>query len=98
MSTVLTPTSPRMKTCSRSDWIVLAILLAAAVGVMYDTWYDIFHVAVIDEELSYVLLAPFLVLYLAWSRRQMFRGCPIRNTWAAGDCLRLVGALVRIQF
>jgi len=81
MSTVLSPTSTRIKICSTSDWLILAVLLAAAVGVMYDTWYDIFRVAIIDEELSYVLLAPFLVFYLAWSRRRLFRGCRIRNTW-----------------
>lgn len=76
-----TSRSSTTRVCSPRDWLALAVILAAAIGVMRETWQDILRVAWIDEELSYVLIAPFLILYLAWTRRKMLVDCPIRGAW-----------------
>jgi exosortase len=84
------PTARTETACSMRDALATAGLLAASVAVTFDAWRDIVRVAVMDEELSYVLLAPLVIVCLAWSRRRKLRDCPIAGNWS-GVVLMAIG-------
>jgi exosortase len=56
-------------------------LAGAAVLVMGDAWLDIASVGWTKEELSYVLIAPLVIGWIAWSRRHRLRGCRGSGAW-----------------
>ncbi len=56
-------------------------MVAAAVGIMIDAWRDIYRLGKADEELSYVLLAPLMIILLVWVRKDQIRNCPLRRGW-----------------
>src|SRR4051794_17891506 len=63
--------SPRM--LSARD-IVLALGLAgAAAWITLDGWSDILRLGLVNEELSYVLLAPVMIGWLVWCRWSAFQ-------------------------
>ena len=50
----------------RRDLGIAALIVAAAMAIMFDAWKDIYRLGKADEELSYVLLAPVMIIWLAW--------------------------------
>ena len=78
---------------TRSDLALALLFAAAAVLIMHQAWRDIFRVGLADEECSYVLLAPFIIGWLAWVRRgELFRA-PLAGGWA-GLLIVVLGWLV----
>src|SRR5205807_4878901 len=63
----------------RRDLGIAALMVAAAMGIMFDAWKDIYRLGKADEELSYVLLAPVMILWLAWVRKGRLASCPLRG-------------------
>lgn len=66
---------------TRRDLLVAAALAVASVVVMSDVWADIFRLGYGNEELSYVLLAPVMIAWIAWSRRGELAQCRVRGGW-----------------
>ena len=66
---------------SARDLLMAAAGCVAAVLITGDAWTDIFRLGSADEELSYVLLAPIVILWLVWIRRDELRQCGIRHGW-----------------
>ncbi|MDB5357466.1 MAG: hypothetical protein JWN24_3919 [Phycisphaerales bacterium] len=66
---------------TRHGLIIAVAMVGAAVGVTYDAWKDILRIGIKDEECSYVLLAPFVIGWLAWVRRSLARESPVRAGW-----------------
>ncbi len=65
----------------RSPLLLVAAMAAAAVAITFDAWQSIFHMGTVDEELSYVLVAPVVILWLAFVRRHELQHCRIRHLW-----------------
>jgi exosortase len=62
------------------------LLLAMALGgiaalVLGDAWSNIVVMGYHNEELSYVLLAPLVILWIAWDRRAALDACRLRGQW-----------------
>lgn len=73
-----------------TDGVLLAALPALAVAAMWRTWADIVNVALRDEEQSHVLLAPIVVAWLLWTRRERLR--MVRPRWSfAGPAVIALG-------
>ena len=66
---------------SRADLFFAAALAAASALVMFNAWRDIWRLGTHSEELSYVLLAPVMIVWLAWSRRERLQNCALRGQW-----------------
>lgn len=56
-------------------------MACAAVFALFDAWRDIFRLGMVNEELSYVLLAPVVIGWLAWARRARLSECRPRGLW-----------------
>ena len=65
-----------------SDAAVTVILGGAAVLALADAWRDIVRLGLCDEELGYVLLAPLMIVWLAWVKRDELLKCTVRHGWA----------------
>jgi exosortase len=87
------PTSAAGRVIGRRDGIVAALLALVAIGIMFDAWKDIFRLGMLKEELSYVFLAPVLIIWISWSRRDLLKNCPVRGGWA-GLAILAAGWLV----
>lgn len=59
-----------------SDGVLLVGLAALAVFAARDIWQNIFTVGFGDEEQSHILIAPVVVVWLAWLRRDRLRLTP----------------------
>jgi exosortase len=66
----------------RGDVLAAGALAAAAVAVMFDAWRDIYRLGSGNEELSYVLLAPVMIAWIAWARRHRLSQCRVTGGWA----------------
>ena len=66
---------------SRRELLWAAGLAAAAVGIMWDAWAEILRLGFVNEELSYVLLAPVMIAWIAWVRRAQLASCRLRGGW-----------------
>jgi len=75
------------------DLAMAGALAAVAVGIMFDAWKDIARLGLMREEMSYVLLAPLVIAWVALSRRQRLIDCPVRREWA-GLAILLMGWVV----
>ena len=64
-----------------SDLLLAAAMTAAAVVLTGDAWLDNLRVAINDEDMGYVLIAPAVIAWLAWVRRHRFAGCRARGGW-----------------
>jgi exosortase len=71
---------PNRAACRRDLAVALA-LGAAAAAVTLDGWADILRLGQANEELSYVLLAPVMIVWLAWTRRAKLAACRVRGGW-----------------
>jgi len=58
-----------------------AAVAATAVLVMGDAWLNTIRLGINNEELSYVLLAPIVITWVAWSRRSRLAECWLRGEW-----------------
>ncbi|HTL30263.1 MAG TPA: archaeosortase/exosortase family protein, partial [Tepidisphaeraceae bacterium] len=74
------------------DVRVVVAILGLAVLVMCDAWRDIIRVALIDEEVGYVFLAPLAIGWLLLVRRDRWNGCPIWGQWFGA--LGLMGGIL----
>lgn len=63
------------------DYAFVGLIVAAAALAMRDTWQNLFTVSYYDEELSYVLLTPIVIGWLAWVRKDRLEGCRARPAW-----------------
>lgn len=59
-----------------SDGVLLIGLAALAIIAARDIWEDIFSIGFGDEEQSHILIAPIVVVWLAWLRRDRLRLTP----------------------
>lgn len=66
---------------TRRDVAVATGFAAAAGIVMGDAWQEIFRVGFVNEELSYVLMAPVMIAWIAFARRERLRQCRLRGGW-----------------
>jgi len=73
-----------------SDGLLLSMLVALAIGAAWHVWASIMTVGIEDEEQSHVLIAPLVVVWLAWLRRDRFRFVGPRWSWA-GPAVALAG-------
>jgi exosortase len=80
------------QTLSLRDFAIAGALALLAGFITGDAWRDILRLGVADEELSYVLLAPVVIAWLAWSRRAEFLQCRPRGQWL-GVVILLMGWL-----
>lgn len=69
------------KPLNRPTLALAALAVAMAVAITSDAWADIYRAGVVDEETSYVLLAPIVIGWLAWSRRSELSRCRLRGGW-----------------
>jgi len=61
---------------------LVAAIVAVVLGMVFtrNAWGDMFHIAMLDEESSHVLLVPVAVVWLLWVRKGRFRQCrPARS-------------------
>src|SRR5687767_10764809 len=65
----------------RHGLLIASALAAAAMAIMYDAWADILRLGLAKEELSYVLLAPVVIAWIAWARRSQLGQCRMRGGW-----------------
>lgn len=77
----------------RADLLIAAALAAAAVYILSDAWRDILRIGLSDEECSYVLLAPVVIGWLAWVRRDRVLHEPVRHGWT-GLAIIVLGWLI----
>ena len=80
-TTVPAPLSASTSTISRADLLFAVLLAGASSLVMFDAWRDIWRLGTHSEELSYVLLAPIVIAWIAWSRAARIRECRPRGQW-----------------
>lgn len=72
--------------------MILAVLVALSIVATWDTWQVIFQIGMRDEENSYVLLAPVIVVWLFLIRRERLRFCAPH--WSlTGPCIVGLGWL-----
>src|SRR5689334_18412392 len=74
-------------------WHAVGAILMAALGVAvtWDAWWDIYHIASIDEEYSHIFLVPLVAIYLVWVRRG-----GVRFLTAAGAVLVVLGCILSV--
>lgn len=53
----------------------------AIARIMGDAWAEIFRLGYANEELSYVLIAPVVMGWIAWGRRERVAECKARGGW-----------------
>lgn len=67
---------------NRTDIFLAVALMALGGFATREVWADMWSVAWHDEENSYMLLAPFVAIWLAWIRRDRLRFVsPSRSLW-----------------
>jgi exosortase len=74
------PTASRIR-WRRSDWLAASGLIATSLVVTSNAWLDALRLALKDEEVQYVLVAPFFVAWLVWVRRARLRYCRSGGRW-----------------
>lgn len=65
----------------RTDLCFAAAFALAAALVMFDAWAEIARIGYANEELGYVLIAPIIIAWIAWSRRHRLKDCSWRGGW-----------------
>jgi exosortase len=86
-------TKPGARLVTRRDLLLALVFTAASALIMHEAWRDIFRVGRADEECSYVLLAPFIIGWLAWVRKNELFRAKLRGGWA-GLLILAMGWLV----
>jgi len=93
MEAVLRNAKKGERLIGRRDLLVAGAMALISALITYDAWIDIFRLGFVDEELSYVLLAPVVIGWLAWVRRDQLKDCPLHREWT-GLLILLFGWLV----
>jgi exosortase len=75
------PSSSTARLLNRRDLVFALFLTAAAVVVTFDAWRSIFTLGAYSEELSYVMLAPIMILWIAGSYKSRWSKCRAKNGW-----------------
>jgi exosortase len=70
------------RTISARDLLLAAALALLSGVILSDSWRDILRLGLANEELSYVLLAPVMIIWIAWNRRAALARCQLRGGWA----------------
>jgi exosortase len=78
-----------------SDGMLLMGLAALAVVACWPVWIQIINTAIGDVEQSHILLAPVIVAWLVWVRRDRFRMC--RPSWSPLGPLAVVAGWLLIN-
>src|SRR5688572_2915106 len=81
MSSTPVQLAPVLPGVGRRDLVLAAALALLSGVILLDAWRDILRLGLANEELSYVLLAPVMILWIAWSRRHVLPGCRLRGGW-----------------
>src|SRR4051812_2909844 len=70
-------TQPREIRKTWTVWHLIAAIGLVAVGILctFNAWQDMFHIAMLDEESSHVLLVPIAVAWLVFVRKGRFAQC-----------------------
>ena len=71
--------------------LLLLSLIAIAGFATRDAWADMWQIALKDEESSHILIAPFALVWLAWTRRARLRRLRPSTNWA-GPLIMAAGA------
>lgn len=80
----------------RAWHIAMAVLLGVfAVVAARSAWFDLYRIALNDEESSQVILAPFLAAWLFWCRRGRVRSLVRRRVWL-GPVIVGLGAVAHV--
>ena len=66
---------------ARRDLLMAAALSLVATVAFVEVWIDILRMGATREELSYVLLAPAVIAWIAWGRRDRLAKCLMRGGW-----------------
>src|SRR5688572_18355024 len=72
---------PQTAPVGRRDLILAGALALLSGVILLDSWRDILRLGLANEELSYVLLAPVMIVWVAWSRRHTLSNCRLRGGW-----------------
>ena len=64
---------------TRTDLLFATAAAAVCAFIMLDAWRDVLRLGTRSEELSYVLLAPVVIAWIAWSRRERLAQCSVRG-------------------
>jgi len=63
-------------------WIAAITMVVLSVAITWDAWFEAFSVGWKDEETGYVILAPIVIVWLAWVRRGRLAYCRVGgNFW-----------------
>src|SRR5687768_15689655 len=89
----LAASGTRQRGVARQDLLVGAALAAAGAALTFDGWLSILQMGFHKEELSYVLLAPVTIAWIAWVRRAQLAACTVRGQWV-GIAVLIGGWLV----
>lgn len=66
---------------TRVDFYIAIALSLVAMGITFDAWNSIYILGSSKEELSYVFLAPILIAWTAWERRDRWMASEPRHAW-----------------
>jgi exosortase len=89
--------SSRLLRTDRWTWghVVGATFMALlGIAVTWQTWTEIYHIAMTDEEADHILLVPLVALWMLWARRVRFRYCKPSFT-LLGPIIVAVGWAIR---
>lgn len=75
------PLDGQSRRIGADDLIVATALAGFAVCILLSAWRDSLRIALKDEECSYVLIAPVVILWLGWVRRRQLAPCTVRGGW-----------------
>jgi exosortase len=92
MASLAVQLEPQTAAVSGRDLMLAAALALLSAVILLDSWRDILRLGLANEELSYVLLAPVMIVWIAWNRRGALERCRIRGGWA-GLAILLFGWL-----
>jgi exosortase len=92
------PSSSQTRSVGWRDAAAAAALAVAAILVLLQAWRDIYRIGSIDEECSYVLLAPIVIGALVYVRRDALAGARYTRGWTGLAVLGLGWIVYRYGF
>lgn len=81
---------PQTRRLTGRDFYIALAFAAVAALISFDAWKSIFTLAYLAEELSYCLLAPVVICWIASSMKSRWAQCQARSAWP-GILLLLTG-------
>ena len=99
---------PLPRTLHENGYSYWQLVMAVALGVFAiiaarSAWFDLYRIALNDEESSQVILAPFLAAWLFWCRRARVRGLVRKQVWVGplivgvGGAMHILGNLYFVE-